>query len=174
MSEDDDFFFPNKDTPQLPVENVDEKIDAIENQLPANIDTSGNANLEAPLEMGNISSNHPFAGLRTVMQQLSNLIVDSQMAQDAGEDDAPEWARVQVNALKEMRMLLQTLLPQWDEFNNKMKDDREEWIDHLMTFNLDFILQHLGENFIETYMDAWDKWLASNEWEAPSPIEVIE
>lgn len=105
---------------------------------------------------------HPFERMRGLTDQLETVITESLTNMD-DNNKGSQWGQVMVAALRESRMLAQTLMPQWDEWERRNKEEKEMWVDYLLEFNMDYLEELIGtkvdDTIIEDYMDKWHRWL---------------
>lgn len=166
IDDDDDFFVPQPAKKQHKiVKDIETQIDATvipQQFMDENIIEAEATDVLINVPEYNQSNNsrdvsHPFFQMQALIDRLDRIITQSNFMMD---DDVKgdKWANVQVNAIKETRMAIQNLMPKWEEMQERVISEREEWVDHLMDFTLDYISENLGEDMIEDFMLQWQKW----------------
>lgn len=113
-----------------------------------------------------IGENHPLQNFGEIIRELEDVIEEARNANQVAPD--AEWLRVTTNALKEIRMNVQQVLPQWNEYQNQQREVSENWLNSLMVFNTNFIVENYGEEDLERYLASWEEFVKNEDVNIPT------
>lgn len=98
-----------------------------------------------------LTKDHPFKAMQTIVELLTNIVVKSN---EAFNSSSSEWAKMEVQALREIKSILKDLMPTYEEQTAKFEKREVKWADKQIDFNMNYIATEFGREHITPYVKA--------------------